>query len=268
MTNSIQIMRAMIRRTWVGLNAKPQSAWNKRYYHWSNLPKGWGSPTLLHSTSGRMYGWLGFLRRSIGPLLQDRANWNSCEMAHWTGRRRLQKFWRLLRPGCLCKVSIMLNCFSATGWRCFWTYVQVRFRRRGRRESEATSDRRRIRERARVQRRYVTSHSSQLQLSLLWFIECRTATMTRHPTIYCKLRSQMWGTGRSWLISSKKIVSWNNQAVWWRYTNATWHRKNWTKSIWDYTHPGKWWTTLYIVRYHTTVPIQMPSSWNWDTMWN
>jgi hypothetical protein len=26
--------------------------------------------------------------------------------------------------------------------------------------------------------------------------------------------------------------------------------------------------TLFMVRYHTTVPFQMPSSWNWDTMCN
>jgi hypothetical protein len=29
--------------------------------------KTWGSPYLVHSTSGRKYGWLGFSRRSISP---------------------------------------------------------------------------------------------------------------------------------------------------------------------------------------------------------
>ena len=53
-----------------------------------------------------------------------------------------------------------------------------------------------------------------------------------------------------------------------RYTNATWLRKNWTKSIWHYTHRCKCWMTLYLVRFHTTVPFLTPSSWNWDTMYN
>jgi len=53
MINSMQILRAMIGRTWAGLNAKPQSTWRKRNYPWSNLAKGWASPTLLRSTSGR-----------------------------------------------------------------------------------------------------------------------------------------------------------------------------------------------------------------------
>jgi len=38
----------------------------------------------------------------------------------------------------------------------------------------------------------------QIQLSWLWFVECQTARMTRHLAINSKLRTQMWGTGRSW----------------------------------------------------------------------
>jgi hypothetical protein len=34
--------------------------------------KGWGSPTLVPSTSGRKYGWLGVSRRCIGLLSRDR----------------------------------------------------------------------------------------------------------------------------------------------------------------------------------------------------
>jgi len=105
-------------------------------------------------------------------------------------------------------------------------------------------------------------------ISWLQFIECWMATMSRHPACNSKLRTQMWGTGRSWLISLNKMVAWNIQTVWLRYTNATWCIKNWTKSIWDYTHRGKRWMIVYMVRFHTTVPFQMPSSWNWDTMWN
>jgi len=267
MTNSMQMLRAMIRRTWAGLKAKPQLAWSKQNSPWSNLPKGCGSPTIVPSTSGRKYGWLGFSRRSIGPLSQDRTVWNRCEMDPCTGRWRLKIFWKLSRHGCLWKISIMPNGFGDNGWRDFWKNVQVRFRRRGNREGEATSDWRRIWESARAKKREVTSQSCQIQLSWLWFVECRTATMTRHPACNSKLCTRMWGIGRSWLISSETIVARKNHTVWLCYTNATLRRKNWTKSIWDYMHRGKWWMKLYMVRYHTTVPFQMPSSWNWDTMW-
>jgi len=53
MTNTMQIMRVTTGRTWVGPKAKPQSAWSKRNSPWSNLPKEWGSPTWVCSTSGR-----------------------------------------------------------------------------------------------------------------------------------------------------------------------------------------------------------------------
>jgi len=268
MTNSMQIMRAMIRRTWVGLKAKPKSAWSKRNSPWSNLPKGWGSPTLVHSTSGRKYRWLGFLRRSIGQLSRDRTVWNSSEMDPCAGGWQLQIFWWLSRGGCLWKTSIMPNGFGDNGLRWFGRNVEARFGRRGRRECEETSDRRRIWKSARAKKLEVTSLSCQIQLAWLWFVECWTATMTRHPACNSKLRTQMWDTGRSWLISSKKIVARKNHTVWLRYTNVTWRRKNWTKSIWNYTHRGKWWMTLFMVRYHTTVPFEMPSSWNWHTMCN
>jgi len=112
-----------------------------------------------------------------------------------------------------------------------------------------------------------TSQSCQIQLSWLWFVECITATMTRHPACNSKLHTQMWGTGGSWLISSNRIVARKNRTVWPHYTNAPWRRKNWMRSIWDYTHRGNRWMTLYMVWYHTTVPFQTPSSRNWDTMW-
>jgi hypothetical protein len=52
-----------------------------------------GSPTLLHSTSGRKYGWLGFSRRSNSLLSRDRTVLNSSEMDPRAGRWRLQIFW-------------------------------------------------------------------------------------------------------------------------------------------------------------------------------
>jgi len=106
-----------------------------------------------------------------------------------------------------------------------------------------------------------------IQLSWLWFVGCWTATMTRNPAINSKRRRQMWCTARSWLISLKKIVAWKHHTVWLCITNATQSRKNWMKSIWDGTHPDKWWMTLYMVRFHTIVCFLMPSSSNWDTIW-
>jgi len=138
-TNLMQMVRAMIRRTWAGLKAKPQLAWSKWNFHWSNLPKGWGSPTLVPSTSGRKYGWLGFLRRSISPLSRDRTVGNRCEMDPCAGRWRLQIFWTLSTPSFLWKTSIMLNGFGNNVWRCSWGNLQVRFGRWGKWEGEATS---------------------------------------------------------------------------------------------------------------------------------
>jgi len=100
MTNIMQLMRLMIRRIWAVQKAIPQSAWSKRSYPWSNLPKGWGSPTLVHSTSGRKYGWRGFSRRSIGPLSGGITDWNKMEMDPCTGRQRSQIFWQHSKGGC------------------------------------------------------------------------------------------------------------------------------------------------------------------------
>jgi len=266
MTNTMHIMRGTIRQSWVGPKAKPQSACSKQNYPWRNLPKGWGSPTFEPSTSGRKYGGLGFSRRSISQLSGDSMVWNSCEVYPCTGKRRLQIFQRHSRPGCLWKIQLMPNGFGHTGRKCCWWNVQARFERQRRMEGEATSEGRWIWNSVRTKERDVTSQSCQIQLSWLWFVECKTATMTRRPACNSKLCIQMWGTGRSWLISSNKIVAQKNHTVWPQYTNATWHRENWTKSIWDYMPWGKWWMTRYMVGFHNTVPFLIPSSRNWDTM--
>jgi len=225
-TNTMQIMRATIHWTCAGPKAKRQSAWTKWNSPWSNLPKEWGSPTLVPSTNGRKYGWLGFWRRNIGQLSRDRTVWNSIEIDLCTGRWRMQIFWRLSRLHCSWKILIMLNGFGDSGLRCFWRNVQVRFGRRGRREGQAPSDRRRIWESALATQWEIMSQNCQMQLSWLWFVECRTATMTRHPLCNSKLRTQMSGAGRSWLISLKKIAAWKNHTVWLWYANATRCKKN------------------------------------------
>jgi len=92
MSNLMLSLRVMLRQTWAGPKAKTQSTLSKRNSPWSNLAKGWGSPTLVHSTSGRKYGWLRFGRRSISPLSRDRNGWNSCKVDSFTGWWWLQIF--------------------------------------------------------------------------------------------------------------------------------------------------------------------------------
>jgi hypothetical protein len=101
-----------------------------------------GQPTLVHSTSERKYEWLGFSRRSIGPLSRDRTVHNRSEMDQCTGRRGLQIFQRISRHGCLWTISIMPKGFGSNVLKCFQRTMQARFRRQRRREGEATSDRR------------------------------------------------------------------------------------------------------------------------------
>jgi len=67
MMNRIQMMRPTIGLTWAVQRSNPQLAWRKLNSPWSNLPKGWGRPTTVHSTRGRMCGWLGCPRKGIGP---------------------------------------------------------------------------------------------------------------------------------------------------------------------------------------------------------
>jgi len=118
MMNSMQIMWGIIRRTWAGQKAKPQSAWSKRNPPWSHYPKGRASPTLVQSTCERKNKWLGFSRRRISALSRDRTIWNRSEMEPCTGWLRWQIFWRLLRSGCHWKTSIMPKGFSGNGLRC------------------------------------------------------------------------------------------------------------------------------------------------------
>jgi len=165
MANSGQIMIAMIRWTWAGPKANPQSTWSKPNSPWRNLPKGWGSPTLVHSTSGRKDGWLGFRRRSISPGSRERTIWNSCRMDHCTGRGQLQIFWRLSRLGCLQTMLIMRNAFGNSRFRSFWGNMQMKFGRQGNRTGNAISDRRPIWDSTHANKPVVTSQSSQVQLS-------------------------------------------------------------------------------------------------------
>jgi len=171
-TIMMQMKKATIRRTWAVQKAICQSAWSKLNSPWSNLPKGWGRSSTVHSTSGTKYGWLGFWRSSIGPLSGGRSVWNRFEMDRCTGRRQLQIFWRHLRTASCWIISIMMNRFSGGGWRWFWRNVQAKFRRRGKKQGGATCTQRRIWESVQVHRREVISQSCQIQRSWLWFAGC------------------------------------------------------------------------------------------------
>jgi hypothetical protein len=161
-----------------------------------------------------------------------------------TGRWWLQIFQRLSKPGCLLKILILQNRFSDSGLCCFWRNGQVWFGRGARRDCEEPSNQQWFWESTWATRQEVTFHSCQIQPSRLWYVKYQMATMSRYPVIDSKLHIQMWGIWRSWLISSKNIVAHKNPIAWLQYTNATSHKTNWTQSIRDYTHPGKWWITL------------------------
>ena len=119
MTIMMQKMRAIIRWTWAVQKANCQSASSKLNSPGSNLTKRWGRLTTVRSTSGRKYGWLGFWRRSIGPLSRGRTVWNSFKMDPCTGRQQLQILWWQSRTGCDWIISIMMNGFGRRGLRCF-----------------------------------------------------------------------------------------------------------------------------------------------------
>jgi hypothetical protein len=268
MTNRMQIMRVTISRTWAKPKPKYQSAWSKRNSAWSNLPQGWGSQPLVPSTSGRKNGGLGFSSRSIGPSSRDRTIWDCREMDPCSGRRWLQIFWRLSSSGCLWKQLIMPNRFGDNGLSSFWRNVPARLGRRGRRQGNASSDRRRMWECVQAKIRVVTSESYQIQPSWLRSVECRMAPITRHPAIQLQVSSIDVRHWEKLIDFIEKSVTQKNHTVWLWYTNATWHRENWSKSIWDYMLWGKRWMTLYMVRFHTTVRFLNPASWNWNTMSN
>jgi len=136
------IIRAMIRHTWAVQYTNYQSAWRKRNYPLGNLPKGWGRPTIVRSTSGRQYGWLGFWRENISPFSRGRIIWNRFNLDPCTGRWALQSYWRHSRAGCHWIISIMLNEFASSRFRWFQRNVQAKLGRWGKQAGEGTCDRR------------------------------------------------------------------------------------------------------------------------------
>ena len=66
LTIMMQVVSATIRQTWALPKANHYSAWGKPNSTWGNLPKGWGRPTIVCSTSGRKLGsWVYRERPSV-----------------------------------------------------------------------------------------------------------------------------------------------------------------------------------------------------------
>jgi len=180
-TKRLPIMRAIILLTCTVEKANAKSAWSKLKSPWSNVPKGWGRPTAVCSTSGKKYGWLVLWRRSISPVSRGRNIWNSFKMDPSTWRLLAQIFRQHSRTDCHWIILIMLNGFGGSGLRCFGRNVQGKFGRLGTREVDATSDQWQIWQRAWAKKLEVTSQSCQIQQTWLWFTGCRTATIIFYP---------------------------------------------------------------------------------------
>jgi len=61
--NVMHLLRAMICLSWEVQRSNSQSAWSKLNYPYSDLQTRWGMLTIVRSTSGRRYGWLGWWRK-------------------------------------------------------------------------------------------------------------------------------------------------------------------------------------------------------------
>jgi len=180
-TIMMQIMRAMIHRTWMVQRANHQSLWSTLNSRWCNWPQGWGRPTTGCSTFGRKYGWLGFWGRSIPPSSGVRTIWMNVNINHCTGTKQLQILRRHSRTGWHWLVSIMPNRFSAGALRCLWRHVQAKFERWGNWEGRVIIDQRQIRESACANRDEVTAQCCQIQCSWLWFARCEMEMMSFYP---------------------------------------------------------------------------------------
>ena len=195
------IMTATIHLSWAVQWANPQSAWSKLNSPSSNLPNGWDRPTTVRSTSGRKNGWLGIWSNSISPLSRGSTIRNSFDTDPCTGRQQLQIVWRHSRTGSHWIISIMLNGFGCIGLWCIRRNVQMKFRWWGQREGEATRDWQWEWEGVHANSRDITSQSCHIQTSWWWFTGCQIVTTSWYLPNNSKPHKQMWGTGRSWLIS-------------------------------------------------------------------
>jgi len=165
----MQQMRGTICQTCTVPKANHQSTSSQLNTPWTNIPKGWRWPTNVRSTGGIMYGLLGFGSRSIGQLPRIRIVSNRVEMDPCTGRWHMQVIWKHWRAGCHWILLTMLTGCVGSGFRSFWTHVQVKFRKEGGQQDKATTDQRQIWVSAGAQWQRKTSPSCQIQSSWLWF---------------------------------------------------------------------------------------------------
>jgi len=264
MTSKTQIMRAKFCRPRVELKAKLQSA----SISLEQFAKRMGQPNFSAFNKWKQLWLAGFLEKKHWSIIwwRNRLNQLLDEPLHW----------EMAVADFLGTFGTWLPLDNFDHAECIWRlWVEMLLKKSASDICEACQKWRRGNKRTAMDSRKCADNNARgnvLELPNTTYMvvidRVPKPIMTRHPVYNCKLHTQMWGTGRSCLISSKHIVAQMNHPVWPRCTNATWHRTDWTKSIWDYTHRGKWWTTHYMVSFHTTVPFLTCSSWNWDTMWN
>jgi len=134
----IRMIRARISWTWAVWRVIRQSSRSKPTSPWSNMPNRWSRSTTAFSLSGRKYMWLGFWRRSIGPVSGGSTVWNRFEMDPCTGIQQLQIVCRHSGTGCHWIISRMVNRFACCGSRCYRRNVQAKLGRQGKKTGEAT----------------------------------------------------------------------------------------------------------------------------------
>jgi len=169
----MRMKRLRIHLTLAVQMANCQAAQWKPNCSWSTLPKEWGMPTTVRSTSGRKYGWWGYCRSNISPVSRGRTVWNSFQVVPCTGRQRLEIIWQHSRTACDWKILIMLNGFISSAWKWFWRNVKGKFGRRGQREGKATSKWQLTWVSMPAKGHEVTCPSCQIQHSWFSFTRCR-----------------------------------------------------------------------------------------------
>jgi len=182
-----------------------------------------------------------------------------------TGRHRLQNSLRYWRLGTHWKLLILPNGFSGTVLTCLWGKVQANFWRKEQTEGKATQDWRCIWDSMWSTWWQVTSQSCKIQHSWLWLGGCQMAMMTEYPRSTFKFHTQMWDTGRSWLISSPGKMVQMCHTLSHQCSGAPWSRMDWTNSIWDYIQLHNWRMTKSMARFRSTVTFKILSSWNLNT---
>ena len=112
-----------------------------------------------------------------------------------------------------------------------------------------------------------TLQSCQIQYLWLWFTGCQMATITSCRTNNPKPHAQKRQIRSSWFSSSAKMQAQKSLMFLNQPSSGPWSRMNRMKSILDYTKMGKWWMTLFMGRFSTTIVFEKLSQWKRNTIW-